>query len=105
VAPCAGLEPATDRLNSRLLLTGRDSDRPPIIYIVEGAITEFASNCPCPIVHKGGERETSATSPRRLRICARRLRLMVTLRGKNIGHSAVTLLSADVLHDERDHNM
>jgi hypothetical protein len=42
---CAGLEPAADRLNSRWL-TGRDSDRPAIIYFVEGTIIEFASNFP-----------------------------------------------------------
>jgi hypothetical protein len=54
-----------------------------------------------PIVHKAGERETNATSLADLRSPA----LMVMLRGKNIGHSAVTLLSTEVLHDERDHNM
>ncbi|MDQ6703831.1 MAG: cupin domain-containing protein [Pseudomonadota bacterium] len=66
-------------------------DRPAIIYIVEGTITEYASNCAVPIVHKAGEvaRETSATSHW----------------WKNTGHSVVTLLSADVLHDEHDHNM
>jgi quercetin dioxygenase-like cupin family protein len=66
-------------------------DRPAIIYIVEGTITEYASNCAVPIVHKAGEvaRETSATSHW----------------WKNTGHSAVTLLSADVLHDEHDTNM
>jgi quercetin dioxygenase-like cupin family protein len=67
------------------------ADRPAIIYIVEGTIIEHASNCAVPIVHKAGEvaRETSATSHW----------------WKNTGHSAVTLLSADVQHDESDHNM
>jgi quercetin dioxygenase-like cupin family protein len=66
-------------------------DRPAIIYIVQGTITEYASNCAVPIVHKAGEvaRETSGTSHW----------------WKNTGHSAVTLLSADVLHDKNDHNM
>jgi quercetin dioxygenase-like cupin family protein len=66
-------------------------DRPAIIYIVEGTITEYASNCAVPIVHKAGDvaRETSATSHW----------------WKNTGHSTVTLLSADVQHDESDHNM
>ncbi|MGH6837711.1 MAG: cupin domain-containing protein [Methylocella sp.] len=66
-------------------------DRPAIIYIVEGTITEYASNCAVPIVHKSGEvaRETSATSHW----------------WKNTGRSAVTLLSADVQHDVSDHNM
>lgn len=66
-------------------------DRPAIIYIVDGTITEYASNCAVPIVHKAGDvaRETSATSHW----------------WKNTGRTAVTLLSADVLHDEHDHNM
>ncbi len=67
------------------------ANRPAIIYIVEGTITEYASNCAVPIVHKAGEiaRETSATSHW----------------WKNTSRSPVTLLSADVQHDESDHNM
>ena len=67
------------------------ADRPAIIYIVQGTITEYASNCAVPIVHKMGEiaRETSKTSHW----------------WKNTGHSPVTLLSADMLHDKNDHNM
>ena len=66
-------------------------DRPAIIYIIDGTITEYASNCAVPILHKANEvaRETSATSHW----------------WKNSGRSAVTLLSADVLHDEHDYNM
>jgi len=66
-------------------------DRPAIIYIIDGTITEYASNCAVPIVHKAGDvaRETSETSHW----------------WKNTGRSAVMLLSADVLHDESDHNM
>lgn len=66
-------------------------DRPAIIYIVEGTITEYASNCAVPIVHKAGDvaRETSATSHW----------------WKNAGHSPVILLSADVQHDLHDQNM
>ena len=39
-------------------------DRPAIIYIAEGEIVEYASNCAVPIVHKAGEirPETSGTS-------------------------------------------
>jgi hypothetical protein len=49
------------------------------------------ANRQLPIVHMAGDvvRETSATSHW----------------WKNTGHNAVTLLSADVLHDEHDHNM
>jgi quercetin dioxygenase-like cupin family protein len=31
------------------------TDRPALIYIVSGTVTEYASNCAVPIVHKGGE--------------------------------------------------
>jgi quercetin dioxygenase-like cupin family protein len=66
-------------------------DRPAIIYIIEGEITEYASNCAVPIVHKGGDvaRETHLTSHW----------------WKNTGTTTVTLLSADLLHDPQDHNM
>jgi quercetin dioxygenase-like cupin family protein len=66
-------------------------DRPAIIYIISGEITEYASNCAAPIVHKAGDvaRETSATSHW----------------WKNTGGQTVTLLSADVQRDPHDHNM
>ena len=66
-------------------------DRPAIIYIVEGEIIEYASNCAVPIVHKAGDvaRETSVTSHW----------------WKNAGAKTVVLLSADILHDTSDHNM
>ena len=66
-------------------------DRPAIIYIVDGEVTEYASTCAVPIVHKAGEvaRETSATSHW----------------WKNTGGRTAVLLSADVQHDETDHNM
>ena len=40
------------------------ADRPAIIYIVEGEITEYASTCAVPIVHRAGEAtaETHATA-------------------------------------------
>ncbi len=40
------------------------NDRPALIYIIEGEIIEYASNCAGPIVHKAGEvaRETFGTS-------------------------------------------
>ena len=31
------------------------ADRPAIIYIIEGEIVEYASNCAVPIVHKAGD--------------------------------------------------
>ena len=66
-------------------------DRPALIYIVQGEIYEYASNCSVPILHKAGEAttETSATAHW----------------WKNAGKETVVLLSADVLHDQADHNM
>lgn len=66
-------------------------DRPAIIYIVQGEVTEHASNCAVPILHKAGDTtpETHATSHW----------------WKNTGKGTAILLSADILHDEADHNM
>ncbi|MGE5146137.1 MAG: cupin domain-containing protein [Candidatus Eiseniibacteriota bacterium] len=66
-------------------------DRPAIIYIIKGTITEYASNCAVPIVHHAGEAtpEMSGTSHW----------------WKNTGKETVVLLSADLLHDPKDHNM
>ena len=40
------------------------ADRPALIYVAQGEIMEYASNCAAPIVHKTGDlrRETSGTS-------------------------------------------
>jgi quercetin dioxygenase-like cupin family protein len=66
-------------------------DRPALIYVAEGEIHEFASNCVAPIIHKAGDlrRETSEVSHW----------------WKNLGDTTVILLVADVLHDRADHNM
>ena len=66
-------------------------DRPALIYVAEGEIHEFASNCAAPIVHKAGDlrRETSEVSHW----------------WKNLGDTTVILLVADVLHDRGDHNI
>jgi quercetin dioxygenase-like cupin family protein len=67
------------------------ADRPALIYVEQGEIQEFASNCEGPIVHKAGDlrRETSETSHW----------------WKNLGDTTVILLVADVLHDKNDHHM
>jgi quercetin dioxygenase-like cupin family protein len=67
------------------------TDRPALIYIIEGEIAEYASNCSVPIVHKAGDvrAETQGTSHW----------------WKNHGDKVVTLLSFDILHDMHDHNM
>ena len=66
-------------------------DRPALIYVIEGEINEYNSNCSVPIVHKTGDvaRETLGTSHW----------------WKNLGDKTVTLLSFDILHDKADHNM
>ena len=66
-------------------------DRPAIIYIVSGEVTEYASNCAVPILHKTSEvaRETHVTAHW----------------WKNTGKETAVLLSADLLHDPADHNM
>jgi quercetin dioxygenase-like cupin family protein len=67
------------------------TDRPALIYIIEGEIVEYASNCSVPIVHKAGEvrAETQGTSHW----------------WKNLSDKPATLLSFDILHDKNDHNM
>ena len=69
----------------------RHADRPAIIYIAEGEIIEYASNCAVPIVHKAGDirPETSGTSHW----------------WQNTGSKTVILFVGDVLHDKNDHNM
>lgn len=66
--------------------------RPAIIYILQGEITEYASTCAVPIVHRGGDvaTETGATSHW----------------WKNTGAQTVVLLSADFFPTEdHDHHM
>ena len=67
------------------------AERPAIIYIVEGQIEEYASNCAVPIMHKAGEvvAETKGVSHW----------------WKNLGDKTVVLLSADLLKDPNDKNM
>jgi quercetin dioxygenase-like cupin family protein len=67
------------------------SDRPAVIYIAEGEIVEYASNCADPIVHKAGDirPETSGTAHW----------------WQNLGNKTVVLFVGDVLHDKNDKNM
>lgn len=66
-------------------------DRPALIYVAEGEILEFASNCAGPIHHKAGEvaRETSEVSHW----------------WKNLGDKPVVLFIGDVRHDKNDKHM
>lgn len=67
------------------------AERPALIYIVSGAIYEYASNCAVPILHSAGQvaRETHATSHW----------------WQNTGKVPVVLLSFDIQHDPNDKHM
>ncbi|MCW5770502.1 MAG: cupin domain-containing protein [Rhodospirillaceae bacterium] len=66
-------------------------ERPALIYIISGQIFEYRSTCAMPILHKAGEvaREVHTTAHW----------------WKNTGRVPVVLLSFDIMHDPRDHNM
>jgi quercetin dioxygenase-like cupin family protein len=66
-------------------------DRPALIYVQQGTIIEYASNCAAPIVHKAGEirAEMYGTSHW----------------WKNLGTKTVILYVGDVRRDPSDHNM
>jgi quercetin dioxygenase-like cupin family protein len=66
-------------------------DRPALIYVAEGEIIEYASNCAASIVHKAGEvrAETNGTSHW----------------WKNLGEVPVVLFVGDVRHDQADKHM
>ena len=66
-------------------------ERPAIIYIVEGQIEEYASNCAVPLVHKAGDVVAETKG--------------VAHWWKNTGDKTVVLLSADLLKDPNDKNM
>ena len=66
------------------------ADRPALIYIVQGEITEYASICAVPIVHKAGDVSVDAGRSHWW---------------KNTGKKTVVLISADILHDKMDKNM
>ncbi len=66
-------------------------DRPALIYVVSGSITEYSSHCEVPIVHKTGE-------------------LSLEQKGlshwwKNTGKEPVVLLSADIAEDPNQNGM
>ncbi len=66
-------------------------ERPAIIYIIEGQIEEYASNCAVPIVHKAGDVVAETKD--------------VSHWWKNLGDTTVVLISADLLKDASDKNM
>ena len=66
-------------------------DRPALIFVAEGEILEYASNCAVPILHKQGEirPETKGTSHW----------------WENKGSKTVVLYVGDILHDKNDKHM
>ena len=66
------------------------ADRPALIYVVQGEITEYASTCAVPIVHEAGD----------VSIDAGRSHWW-----KNTGKKPVVLISADILHDPMEAGM
>ena len=66
------------------------ADRPALIYVVAGEVTEYASTCAIPLVHKAGEVSVDAGRSHWW---------------KNTGKKPVVLISADILHDPNDVNM
>jgi len=65
-------------------------DRPALIYIVQGEVTEYASDCIVPIVHKAGDVSVDAD---------------LSHWWKNTGAKSVILISTDIFHDQTDTNM
>jgi quercetin dioxygenase-like cupin family protein len=63
-------------------------DRPAIIYVVSGEVTEYASTCSVGIVHKAGDATPELHSTSHW--------------WKNTGKSKAILLSADLLHVKDD---
>jgi quercetin dioxygenase-like cupin family protein len=97
--PPIGLKDRLFRLRRLVVESGgvvpwhNHSDRPAIIYIISGQITEYANTCAVPIVHVAGEAvaEMAPTSHW----------------WKNTGAEPVVLLSADLFHTahENEHMM
>ena len=66
------------------------ADRPALIYVVSGEITEYASTCAIPLVHKAGDVSVDAGRSHWW---------------KNTSSKPVVLISSDILHDPSDMNM
>jgi quercetin dioxygenase-like cupin family protein len=66
-------------------------DRPALIYVAEGEVVEYASNCSEPIVHKTGD--------------IRAERHGTAHWWKNLKDTTAVLFVGDVRHDRDDHHM
>lgn len=67
------------------------ADRPALIYVVSGTITEYASTCAVPIVHTTGQLSIEQGG--------------LSHWWKNTSDKPVVLISADIAADPKDHNM
>ena len=67
------------------------AERPALIYVVSGTITEYASTCAVPIVHSTGELSIEQGG--------------LSHWWKNTSDKPVTLISSDIAADPEDHNM
>jgi quercetin dioxygenase-like cupin family protein len=67
------------------------AERPALIYVVSGTITEYASTCAEPIVHTTGELSIENGG--------------LSHWWKNTSKEPVVLISADIAADPKDHNM
>jgi len=66
-------------------------DRPALIYIISGNITEYSSHCSVPIEHPAGDLSVEAGG--------------LSHWWKNNGKEAATLISADIAKDPNEHGM
>ena len=66
-------------------------DRPALIFVQQGEIVEYASNCADPIVHKAGDLRAEVFGTSHW--------------WKNLGTQTVILYVGDVRKDPHDHNM
>ncbi len=66
------------------------AERPALIYVVQGEITEFASTCAAPILHRAGDVSVDAGRSHWW---------------QNTGKEKVVLISSDILYDKTDMNM
>lgn len=67
------------------------AERPALIYVVSGTISEYASTCAVPIVHTTGELSVEQGG--------------LSHWWKNTSDKPVVLISADIAADPKDHNM
>lgn len=63
-------------------------DRPALIYIVKGTMTEYSSNCSVPIEHRAGDAAMESIG--------------LSHWWKNNGKQAAVLISADILHMKKE---